>query len=91
MYSQRRNIEILKLRFGDAALQVCEVMLKDMTDSRRLNQYMQAEEPVRRLHEELSVAIHIFYQTKLYPTVISKHFWPALQNSKLRLPRRLGA
>ena len=29
------------MRFGDAALQVCEVMLKDMTDSRRLNQYMQ--------------------------------------------------
>jgi anaphase-promoting complex subunit 2 len=47
--SQRRNIEILKLRFGDAALQVCEVMLKDMTDSRRLNQYMQSQDPVRTL------------------------------------------
>ena len=28
--NQRRNIEILKIRFGEAALQVCEVMLKDM-------------------------------------------------------------
>lgn len=45
---QRRNVEILKLRFGDAALQVCEVMLKDMTDSRRLNQYMQTQEQVSR-------------------------------------------
>jgi len=71
---ERRNVEILKLRFGDAALQVCEVMLKDMTDSRRLNQYMQTQDP-----------------TKLYPTVISRHFWPTLQHSKLRLPGRLAA
>ncbi|KAJ3795896.1 hypothetical protein GGU11DRAFT_746633 [Lentinula aff. detonsa] len=34
---ERRNIEILKIRFGEAALQVCEVMLKDMTDSKCIN------------------------------------------------------
>lgn len=44
---QRRNIEILKVRFGDAALQVCEVMLKDMTDSRRVDQHVQSRKPVR--------------------------------------------
>ena len=40
---QRRNVEILKIRFGDAALQVCEVMLRDMTDSRRINQHIQTQ------------------------------------------------
>ncbi|KAM5531321.1 hypothetical protein V8D89_015036 [Ganoderma adspersum] len=38
---ERRNIEILKIRFGEAALQVCEVMLRDMTDSRRIDQHVQ--------------------------------------------------
>ncbi|TFK89728.1 ubiquitin-protein ligase [Polyporus arcularius HHB13444] len=40
---ERRNIEILKVRFGEAALQVCEVMLRDMTDSRRIDQHIQAQ------------------------------------------------
>jgi len=41
--SQRRNIEILKIRFGEAALQVCEVMLKDMTDSKRIDGHVQSQ------------------------------------------------
>ncbi|GJE99308.1 Anaphase-promoting complex subunit 2 domain-containing protein [Phanerochaete sordida] len=40
---ERRNIEILKIRFGEAALQVCEVMLRDMTDSRRTDQHIQQQ------------------------------------------------
>ncbi|PSR71728.1 hypothetical protein PHLCEN_2v12376, partial [Hermanssonia centrifuga] len=41
---ERRNIEILKIRFGEAALQVCEVMLRDMTDSKRTDQHIQSQE-----------------------------------------------
>lgn len=40
---ERRNIEILKIRFGEGPLQVCEVMLKDMTDSRRIDQHVQSQ------------------------------------------------
>lgn len=43
---QRRNIEILKIRFGEAALQVCEVMLKDMTDSKRIDGHVQSQKAV---------------------------------------------
>lgn len=43
---QRRNVEILKIRFGEAALQVCEVMLRDMTDSRRIDQHVQSQKAV---------------------------------------------
>ena len=32
-----RNLELLKLRFGDAPLHQCEVMLKDIGDSKRIN------------------------------------------------------
>ncbi|KAJ6622570.1 ubiquitin-protein ligase [Mycena sp. CBHHK59/15] len=34
---------ILKIRFGEAALQVCEVMLKDMTDSKRIDGHVQSQ------------------------------------------------
>jgi len=40
---ERRNLEILKIRFGEAPLQVCEVMLKDMTDSKRIDQHVQTQ------------------------------------------------
>lgn len=51
---QRRNIEILKIRFGEAALQVCEVMLRDMTDSRRIDQHVQSQKQVSDIlrHQE---------------------------------------
>ncbi|KAF8133687.1 hypothetical protein EV363DRAFT_1566343 [Boletus edulis] len=66
---ERRNIEILKIRFGESALQVCEVMLRDMTDSRRIDQHVQSQQ---------SSVIH--------PTIISRHFWPALETSSIVMP-----
>lgn len=44
--SKRKNLEILKIRFGEAPLQVCEVMLKDMTDSKRIDQHVQSQSSV---------------------------------------------
>ena len=32
-----RNLELLKLRFGEASLHQCEVMLKDIGDYKRIN------------------------------------------------------
>lgn len=32
-----RYLELLKLRFGESQLHYCEVMLKDVADSKRLN------------------------------------------------------
>ncbi|KZW04109.1 hypothetical protein EXIGLDRAFT_716114 [Exidia glandulosa HHB12029] len=67
-----RNIEILKLRFGESALQVCEIMLKDMTDSKRLDQRIHSTNP-----------------SVLHSTVISKHFWPALNARGIKMPGQL--
>ncbi|KAG6917758.1 hypothetical protein DXG01_001163 [Tephrocybe rancida] len=66
---ERRNIEILKIRFGEAALQVCEVMLKDMTDSKRIDGHVQSRQA-----------------SIVHPTIISKHFWPALESSDIVMP-----
>lgn len=66
---ERRNVEILKIRFGESALQVCEVMLRDMTDSRRIDQHVQSQKP-----------------NAMHPTIISRHFWPALEVSDMVMP-----
>ncbi|KAG1780495.1 hypothetical protein EV702DRAFT_1193970 [Suillus placidus] len=66
---ERRNVEILKIRFGEAALQVCEVMLRDMTDSRRIDQHVQSQKV-----------------SSMHPTIISRHFWPALESSDMVMP-----
>lgn len=37
-----RNLELLKLRFGENLLHSCEVMLKDISDSKRINTHIQS-------------------------------------------------
>ena len=37
-----RNLELLKLRFGENLLHSCEVMLKDISDSKRINAHIQS-------------------------------------------------
>jgi hypothetical protein len=53
---QRKNIEILKIRFGEEALQVCEVTLKDMTDSKRIGVHVQSQKEVSFFAYQLSTA-----------------------------------
>ena len=40
---QLRYLELLKLRFGESHLHFCEIMLKDIADSRRINAHIQSE------------------------------------------------
>ena len=42
-----RNLELLKKRFGDGALQSCEVMLRDIAESKRVTQAVHRH---RRVH-----------------------------------------
>lgn len=39
-----RNLELLKLRFGDTLLHFCEVMLKDIGDSKRIDAHIHSDE-----------------------------------------------
>jgi len=38
-----RNLELLKIRFGESLLHSCEVMLKDVTDSKRINAHIHSD------------------------------------------------
>ena len=37
VFEQVYNLELLKLKFGETNLNFCEVMIKDIADSRRIN------------------------------------------------------
>jgi len=73
---ERRNIEILKVRFGEAALQVCEVMLRDMTDSRRTDQHVQSQKP--SLLHPVIISRH-FWPTLQTGTFVLPHRLRAIQ------------
>uniref|UniRef100_I3JSM4 Anaphase-promoting complex subunit 2 n=1 Tax=Oreochromis niloticus TaxID=8128 RepID=I3JSM4_ORENI len=73
-----RNVELLKLRFGESHMHYCEVMLKDMADSRRINSNIREEES--KLSEEEQPPL------PLSAIILSSEFWPTLKEEKLELP-----
>ncbi|KAK7938529.1 hypothetical protein WMY93_001855 [Mugilogobius chulae] len=73
-----RNVELLKLRFGESHMHYCEVMLKDMADSRRINGNVREEES--RLNKEDQPTL------PLSAIILSSEFWPTLKEEKLELP-----
>lgn len=66
-------IEHLKIRFGDAALQACEVMLKDVLDSRRLDQIIREDQGLAQQDEGGEKQ-----EPELHAKILSRLFWPAL-------------
>ncbi|XP_077162415.1 anaphase-promoting complex subunit 2 isoform X2 [Paroedura picta] len=76
-----RNVELLKLRFGEAQMHYCEVMLKDMADSRRINTNIRDEE--QKLPEEERPPF------SLVAVILSSEFWPPLKEEKLELPEQI--
>nr|XP_060613214.1 anaphase-promoting complex subunit 2 [Anolis sagrei ordinatus] len=76
-----RNVELMKLRFGEAQMHYCEVMLKDMADSRRINANIRDEE--QKLPEEERPLFD------LTATILSSEFWPPLKEEKLELPEEI--
>lgn len=67
-----RYLELLKLRFGESHLHFCEVMLKDIADSKRINQ---------RIKEDSEYGEKVPLSTM----IVSQQFWPPFKDEKLEL------
>ena len=81
---QIRVLELLKLRFGEAPLQGCEVMLKDVLDSRRIDALIHREQELSQPNVGItSPAIH----TK----ILSRLFWPSLNTESFAIPPEISA
>ncbi|KAF8972363.1 Anaphase-promoting complex subunit 2 [Entomortierella lignicola] len=66
-----RQLELLKLRFGETDLQPCEVMLADIAESKRIDANVQSFNP------NLVVSA----------TVASRYYWPEIEDEDLKLPK----
>jgi anaphase-promoting complex subunit 2 len=89
------DMEKLKLRFGDAALHVCDIMLKDLADSKRINNRIQSEcqvglDAATLQYSALYLTFTPFgYQLPLKPKILSHLYWPTIKEPKFRLPKKL--
>merc|ERR1719357_272089 len=77
-----RYLELLKLRFGDVPLHQCEVMLKDIGDSKRINSHLHSGEgECQELHNQA------FPVNSL---ILSAQFWPQFKAENLQLPKEVA-
>ncbi|XP_032228390.1 anaphase-promoting complex subunit 2 isoform X2 [Nematostella vectensis] len=72
-----RYLELLKLRFGESHLHFCEIMLKDVADSRRINSNIHSCRG-RAGKKPLPVDINAM--------ILSAVFWPLFREEKLKVP-----
>ncbi|KAG7298075.1 hypothetical protein JYU34_018845 [Plutella xylostella] len=71
-----RYLELLKLRFGESQLHFCEVMLKDVSDSKRINALIHQDKNFMALNEKFTSNAMI----------LSAQFWPPFKDESLALP-----
>jgi len=70
-----RTLELLKLRFGENNLHSCEVMIKDLADSKRINGNVMTESKrTCNAGEHMSLDVSA--------TLVSELFWPPFQKSE---------
>eukprot|EP00040_Diaphanoeca_grandis_P029050 m.169123 g.169123 ORF g.169123 m.169123 type:complete len:767 (-) comp31552_c0_seq6:254-2554(-) len=62
---EARYLELLKLRFGEESMSQCDVMLKDIADSKRITSRVNEEK------EETSLDLKVL--------ILSRLFWPSLK------------
>ncbi|KAL8998360.1 MAG: hypothetical protein Q9169_002573 [Polycauliona sp. 2 TL-2023] len=79
-----RVLELLKLRFGEAPLQACEVMLRDIVDSRRVDHVIRVDQ--RKAMRQGSGP-----EPELHARILSHLFWPSLHSENFSLPPEIVA
>lgn len=75
-------LEHLKLRFGDSALQGCEVMLRDVLDSRKVDNVVRRDQGMqdengRPLQDDV----------QLHVKILSRLFWPSFPDQSFNVPQ----
>ncbi|KIW49752.1 hypothetical protein PV05_11401 [Exophiala xenobiotica] len=75
-------LEHLKLRFGDSALQGCEVMLRDVLDSRKVDNVVRRD---RGMQDETSRPLPDDLQ--LHAKILSRLFWPSMPEQAFNVPQ----
>ncbi|KKK17941.1 hypothetical protein AOCH_006939 [Aspergillus ochraceoroseus] len=97
-------LELLKLRFGDSALQACEVMLRDIFDSRRVDAVVRNDQGMigkRRVQQPFTPdgsgmddsrasAVETTDMPELHAKILSHFFWPEIQGQEFKVPEEIA-
>jgi anaphase-promoting complex subunit 2 len=83
-------LELLKVRFGDSALQACEVMLRDISDSRRLNISVQKQSHTKPRSAAMANRPMQPDSTELHAKILSRFFWPDMQEQEFKVPKEVA-
>ncbi|GMH35992.1 hypothetical protein BSKO_03860 [Bryopsis sp. KO-2023] len=81
-----RTLELLKIRFGEAALHNCEVMLRDMSESKRLQHSLMGGQSLQTAGSPASRGKSSDVPGEISATIISELFWPELPGKDIKLP-----
>ncbi|XP_028171394.1 anaphase-promoting complex subunit 2 [Ostrinia nubilalis] len=74
-----RYLELLKVRFGESQLHFCEVMLKDISDSKRINALVHQD-------KNFEASSKNFTSNAM---ILSAQFWPPFKDESLELPEEI--
>lgn len=91
---QIKVLELLKARFGEAPLQSCEVMLKDIQDSGRVDGAIRKSQNLDHKEGEANTATQQDpdhdIKPALHAKILSRLFWPQLQDEVYRVPDEIA-
>ncbi|KAF4187960.1 hypothetical protein CNMCM7927_002837 [Aspergillus lentulus] len=76
-------LELLKVRFGDNALQACEVMLRDIFDSRRVDAVVRNDQGLVQQEDDT--------RPELHAKILSHFFWPEFPAQEFKVPPEIAA
>lgn len=93
-----RNLELLKLRFGEGLLHNCEVMLKDISDSKRINSHIHNDTDYANgtriliyliilVYNQIYIVLIAESKFEISSLILSSQFWPPFKNESLELPQ----
>ncbi|KAH0558722.1 hypothetical protein GP486_004631 [Trichoglossum hirsutum] len=90
-----RVLELLKIRFGEGALQACEVMLRDVLDSKRVDAVIRADQNLHLSKPHLSKpTAHLgpqpSHSPELHAKILSRLFWPSLHEETFAVPLEIS-
>ena len=77
---EMHTLELLKIRFGEASLHKCEVMLKDLLDSKRINGNVKAPPAPGTPAARDTASSEVLQKSPLDATIVSALFWPPFAN-----------
>lgn len=79
-------LELLKLRFGAEALQACEVMLRDVLESRRVDSTIRKDQGLGNSTSEEAEIEQKEDIPQIHAKILSRLFWPSLPETNFKVP-----